>query len=71
MVLSAHGGGCWPEPNPKGRGGDPSPSTDLKMVVWVNGFCGCRRCRRFCFRHTAEGNFFVLPDVSILKMLRG
>ena len=49
---------------PKGGGGCP-PSTDPKMVVQNNGFCGRRR---FCFRHTAGGNFLFDP-VSILKIL--
>ena len=48
----------------------PPPFTDPKMVVQNNGFCGCRRRQRFCFRHTAGGNFFVPPYVSILKILR-
>ena len=40
---------------PKGGGGTP-PSTDPKMVVQNNGFCGRQR---FCFRHTAWGNIFI------------
>ena len=59
------------DPTPKGGGGVPSPpSTDPKMVVQNNGFCGRQRRRRFCFRHMARGNFFVRPYVSVLKMLR-
>ena len=51
------------------RGGvyPPPPSTDPNIVVQNNGFCGRRR---FCFRHTAGGNFFVRPYVSVLKILR-
>ena len=55
---------------PQRGGGVPPPSTDHKMVVQNNGFCGRRRCRRFCFRHTAGGNIFVRPHVSVLKILR-
>ena len=53
------------------RGGvtPPPPSTDPKMVVQNNGFCGRWRRRRFCFRHTAGGNL-VRPYVSALKILR-
>ena len=54
------------DPTPKG-GGVPPPSTDPKMVVQNNGFCGRRR---FCFRHMAGVNFFVQPYVSVLKILR-
>ena len=49
------GGGSRPGPDPGGGGGG-TPSTDPKMVVRNNGFCGRRR---FCFRHAAGGNFFV------------
>ena len=65
------GVGCRPVPEPKGRGdAPPPPLRTSKMVVWVNGFCGCRRRRRFCFRHTAGVIFFSLPYVSILKIVR-
>ena len=40
---------------PQGGGGGGG-STDPKMVVRSNGFCGRRI---FCFRHTAGGNVFV------------
>ena len=50
-----HGGCSRPGPSPKGGGGG-LPSTDPKMVVCNNGFCGHWR---FCFRHTAGGNFFL------------
>ena len=56
------------DPTPKG-GGLPPP-THPKMVVQNNGFWGRQRRRRFCFRHTAGGNFFVRPFVSILKILK-
>ena len=55
------------DPTPKGGGVPPPPSTDPKMVVQNNGFCGRRR---FCFRHMAGGRFFVGPYVSVLKILR-
>ena len=72
MNLSSqlHGGRSWSGPDPKGGGVTPPPSTDPKMGVQNNGFCGRRRRRRFCFRHTAGGNFFVQPHVSVLKILR-
>ena len=50
---------------PKG-GGYPPPSTDPKMVVQINGFCGRRR---FCFRHMAGGNFFVCVSVLLSMCL--
>ena len=52
-------------------GQDPPPpsSADPKMVVWANGFCGRRRRQRFCFRHTAGGEFLFSLHVFILKML--
>ena len=62
-----HGGQSWSGADPKGL---PPPSTDPKMVVQNNGFCGRRRRRKFCFRHMAGGNFFVRPYVSLLKILR-
>ena len=68
-VCHAHGGRFWSGPDPKG-GGVPPPSTDPKMVVQNNGFCGRPRRRRFCCRRTAGGIFFVRPYVSILKILR-
>ena len=53
---------------PQREGGrDPPPSTDPKIVARNNVLC---RRRRFCFRHKAGGNFFVLPYVSVLKILR-
>ena len=55
------------DPTPKPP---PPPSTDPKMVVQNNGFCGRWRRRRFCFRHTAGGSFFVRPHVSVLKIFR-
>ena len=55
---------------PQGGGVTPPPSTDPKMVVQNNGSCGRQKRRRFCFRHTAGGNFFVRPYVSVLKILR-
>ena len=55
---------------PQRGGGSPPPSTDPTMVVQNNGFCGHQRGRRFCFRHTAGGIFFVRPYVSVLKILR-
>ena len=41
------------------QGGGGGGSTDPKMVVQNNGFCGRQRRWRFCFRHMAGGNFFV------------
>ena len=84
VVGGGGGRGADPgqDPTPKGGGYPPPsafvcflirshpPSTDPKMVVRNNGFCGRRRHRRFCFRHMAGGNFFVRPYVSILKILR-
>ena len=79
---SSHGGGSPARTRPQGRGGGhpqpdgmshrgvTPPSTDLKLVVWVSGFCGRRRQGRLCFRHTAGGHSFVLPKVSVLKILR-
>ena len=55
------------DPTPKGEGGG---STDPKIVARNNVLCRCRRRWRFCFRHTAGGNFFVPPYVSVLKILR-
>ena len=55
------------------RGGGhppPPPSTDPKIVARNSVLCRRQRRRRFCFRHTAGGNFFVPPHVSILKILR-
>ena len=57
LVWYRHGGQSWSGPDPKG-GGYPPPSTDPKMVVQDNGFCGRRR---FCFRHMAGGNFLFDP----------
>ena len=60
----------------KGRSQDPIPRAGEgglcgpRMVLRRDGFCGRWRRRRFCFRHTAGGNFFVLPYVSILKIRR-
>ena len=66
-----HGGWPWPGPDPKGGGGGhPPPSTDPKIVARNSVLCRRQRRRRFCFRHTAGGNFFVPPHVSILKILR-
>ena len=65
-----HGGRSRSLPDPKGRGGDPPPSTDPKIVVRNNVLCRRQRRRRFCFRHRAGGNFFVRPYVSVLKILR-
>ena len=53
----------------RGAGYPPSPSTDPKVVVQNNAFCGRLRNRRFLFRHTAGANFFVPPYVSVLKIL--
>ena len=56
---------------PQRGGGHPPPlSTDPKIVARNSVLCRCRRRRSFCFRHTAGGNFFVRPHVSILKILR-
>ena len=52
------------------RGGGTPPSTDPKIVAQNNVLCRHRRRRRFCFRHTAGGIFFVRPYVSVLKILR-
>ena len=60
----SHGAAPGEDPTPRGGGGG---FTDPKIVVWNNRFCGRRR---FCFRHTAGGNFFVRPYVSPLKILR-
>ena len=66
-----HGGCSWSGPDPKGgRGGTPPPYTDPKIVVRNNVLCLRQRRRRFCFRHTAWGIFFVRPDVSVLKIRR-
>ena len=43
------------QPDGMSHGGGGGGSTDLKMVVWVDGFCGCQRRRRFVFRHMAGG----------------
>ena len=47
----------------RGGGGTP-PSTDPKIVARNSVLCRRRRRRRFCFRHTAGGNFFVRPHLS-------
>ena len=65
-----HGGRSRSTPDPKGGGVPPPPSTNPKMVLQNNGFCGRWRRQRFCFRHVAEGNFFVRPYVSVLKIRR-
>ena len=52
-LNDGHGGCSQPGPDPKGGGWG---STDPKMVLQNNGFCGRWR---FCFRHTAGGIFFV------------
>ena len=54
----------------QGGGGGPPPSTDPKIVAHNNVLCRRQRRRRFCFRHTAGGNFFVPLYVSVLKILR-
>ena len=48
----------------------PPTPTDPKIVARNSVLCRRRRRRRFCFRHTAGGIFFVPPHVSILKILR-
>ena len=45
--------------DPKGAGGG-GRSTDIEMVVWVDGFCGRRR---FSFRHMAWGEVLFSPHV--------
>ena len=62
------GAAAGQDPTPREGGG--GGSTDPKMIVWVNGFCGHQRCRRFCFGHMAGGELLFSPHVSILKMLR-
>ena len=57
------GGAAGQDPTPR-EGGKSPPSTDPKMVVRVNGFCGYWRRRRFCFRHTTRGIFFTLCTFS-------
>ena len=58
-----HGGRSWPGPGPKGGGRG-------KIVARNNVLCRRQRRRRFCFRHTAGGNFFVRPYMFVLKILR-
>ena len=45
--VMVRGGDPGQDPTPKGRGGVLPPSTDPKMVVQNNGFCGRQRRRRF------------------------
>ena len=52
------------DPTPKGGGGPPPPLQTPKWLYRTMGFVGAS------FRHTAGGNFFVRPYVSILKILR-
>ena len=45
-------------PQRGGGGTPPPPSTDPKIVARNSVLCRRRRRRRFCFRHTAGGEFF-------------
>ena len=70
-VMAAAADVTGPDPgrdrSPRGGGGG---SADPKIVNWNNVLCRCRRRHRFCFRHMAEGKFFVRPYVSVLKIFR-
>ena len=59
LVQYRHGGrsSILVRTRPQRQGGYP-PSTDPKMGVQNNGFCGRRR---FCFRHTAGGSSGWFP----------